>query len=425
MPHHPALESTMSLPEGSATARPVIVQGSTAPVFHGPSGNTFRCSGCDQVLVDGYDPRSLIAVDIECFRCKVITRTDPWPTGEPLPTTLATLGDVGRFLVKGTVKLNDRAAMSCDQEIARVRAGTLPKPQSTARWELSPDSLMVLETELDVLTGGAIQKMAASAKRAHGAGNATYAQMKSPPVWALAQLHSSLSKGQIDLDGPDGIALAYVQTLRDSLHRWQHHPLFAAIARTLCHEFHHGVTAFTVASYLSDHGNDVGVTDTSMQRGKSPDLFINVARNETLSIEVKCPRAFFWPEKRPSKADMSKRIEREIRAARDQITGAAGGLVVIGAGQPVLGFITDLDECIREVVGSGRVSKRVAAVAGIAFYGAQIEGHDANGPRITTGIEVHIARNPRFPGPNPVEIEHRPHGVSRGNIATEKQTSSR
>lgn len=415
----------MTMAESSATARPVIVQGSLAPVFRGPSGSALRCGGCNLVLVEGYDPRSLIAIDIECYKCKTITRTDSWPNGEPLPTTLVTLGDTGRFLIKGTVDLKDRAAMLCDQEISRVRTGTLPKPQSRAKWELSSESLMVLETELDVLTGGSIQGMAASAQRARGAGNATFAQVKSPPVWALAQLHSALSKGEIDLDGLDGIAIAYVQTLCDSLHRWQHHPLFNVIARSFCHEFHHAITAFTVASYLSDHGNDVGITNTSTQRGKSPDLFINVARHETLSIEVKCPQAFFWPARRPRKADMARRIEREVKAARNQITGSAGGVVVIGAGHPVSGFDVELEQCINDVVGGGRVSRRVAAVVGIAFYSAGIEGRDANEPRITTGGRVYVARNPRFPGPNPVETERRTLGVSRDNIVTAKRTSSR
>ena len=415
----------MSLPEGVATTRPVIVQGSTAPVFRGPSGRVLRCDDCAHVLVDGYDPRSLIGVDIECFKCKAITRTDSWPNGEPLPTTLVTLGDAGRFLIKGTVDLKERAAMSCDQEIARVRTGTSPRPQSDANWELSPDSLMVLETELDILTDGAIQKMTASVKRAHGAGNITFAQAKSPPVWALAQLYSSLSKGHINLDGPDGIAISYVQTLRDSLHRWQQHPLFTIIARSLCHEFHHAITAFTVASYLSDHGNNVGITDTSVQQGKSPDLFLNVARNETLSIEVKCPQVFFWPAQPPSKPDMARRIEREIKRARDQITGTAGGVVVIGAGHSVPGFHMELEQCIKEVVQNGRVSSRVAAVAAVAFYSARVEGRGRDGPKITTGGHVSVARNPRFPEPNPVETERRPNVVSPSNSATEKPTTSR
>lgn len=394
----------MSLTSGSTIIRPVIVQGSTAPVFRGPSGDAFHCVGCDHVLVDGYDPRSLIAIDIECFNCKAITRTHSWPIGEPLPKTLVTLGDAGRFLIKGTVDLKDRAAMSCDQEIARVRTATLPKPQSEAQWELSPDSLIALETELDVPTDGAIQKMVARAKRADGAGNTNFAQIKSPLVWALGHLHNSLAKGQINLDGLDGIAIAYVQRLRDSLHRWHHHPLFNVIARSICHEFHHGIAAFTVASYLSDHGNNVGITDTSNQRGRSPDLFINVSRNETLSIEVKCPKAFFWPALPPSKADMIRKIEREIRDARDQITGTAGGVIVIGSGHPVVGFSNEFNECIHEVVGTGRISKRVAAVVGIAFYGARIEGRTASGPRITTGGDVHVVSNPRFPDPNPVDI---------------------
>lgn len=395
----------MSVTKSLETISPVIVQGSTAPVFRGSSNNVLRCVGCAHVLVDGYDPRSLIRIDIECFKCKGITRTDPWPNSEPLPKPLVTLGDVGRFLITGTVDLNDRAAISCDQEIERVRIGTSPRPQNNAHWELSPNSLMELETELVILTDGAIQKMMVSVKRSQAAGNSTFAQEKSPPVWALAQLHRSLSSGHIDLGGLDGIAFTYVQRLRDSLHRWRHHALFNAIARSLCHEFHHATTTFTIASYLSDHGNAVGFTDTSAQPGKSPDLFINVARNETFSIEVKCPRSFFWPWQRPSKSDMIRRIEDVIKGARSQITGSAGGVVVIGAGHFSTGFDTDLEQCIKEVVGRGRVSTRVAAVSSVAFFSPQIDGCDYTGERITSGGHVYIIRNPRFHGPSPIETE--------------------
>lgn len=395
----------MSVTKSLDTIRPVIVQGSTAPVFHGPSDDVLRCASCAHVLVDGYDPRSLIGINIECFKCKGITRTNSWPNGEPLPATLVTLGDDGRFLITGTVDLKDHAAMSCNQEIERVRTGTSPRSPSDADWDLSHNSLMELETELDILTDGAIQKMMGSVKRSHAAGNSTFAQEKSPPVWALDQLHRSLSSDHTNLDGLDGIAFAYVQRLRDSLHRWRHHALFNAIARSLCHEFHHATTTFMIAGYLSDHENAVGFTDTSAQPGKSPDLFINVARNETLSIEVKCPQSFFWPAQRPSKSDMIRRAERVINDARDQITGTAGGVVVIGAGHYSPGFDTEFEQCITEVVGRGRVSTRVAAVSGVAFFSPEIEGRDYTRGRITSGGHVYIVRNPRFQGPNPLETE--------------------
>ncbi len=387
------------------TIRPVIVQGSTAPVFRGSSDDVFHCDRCAHVLVDGYDPRSLVGIDIECFKCKGITRTEPWPNSEPLPKPLVTMGDAGRFLITGTVDLNDRAAISCDQEIERVRIDTSPRPPNNSHWELLPDSLMELETELDILTDGAIQKMMMSLERSHAAGNSTFAQEKSPPVWALSQLHRSFSNGHINLVGLDGIAFTYVQRLRDSLHRWRHHSLFNAIARSLCHEFHHATTTFMIASYLSDHGNAVGFTDTLAQPGKSPDLFVNVARNETLSIEVKCPQSFFWPAQRPSKSDIVRRIEGVIKSARNQITGTAGGVVVIGAGHFCPDFDAEFDQCIKEVVGKGRVSTRVAAVSGVAFFSPQIDGRDYTGERITSGGHVYIVRNPQFHGPNPIETE--------------------
>jgi len=390
------------------TARPIIAQGGALPVFRGRSAQLFRCAACGHILVEGYEPRSLIAIDIECFSCKSITRTEEWPKGEPLPKMLVTLGNAGRFLLKGTVDLREHPALSCDQEIQRASADTAPRPKVNNDWELSPDSLKVLETQLEILTDGVFSKTAARANRARDLGNTKLAPARFSVAWALSQLHQSLLKGIIDLNGLDGIAIAYVQTLRDALHRWRDNPRFHVIAQTLCNDFHHGMTAFTVASYLSDVGNRVGIADTRAHAhtGKSPDLFVNVGRNHSLSIEVKCPQAFFWPSPVPTKEDIQRRLEKEIKDARDQIaTGKAGGIVVIGAGHFSPQFAANLEECIKQVTQNKKISTKVAAISAVCFFGPTIQGMSAAGPKLTTGGDVYIACNPRFPEPNPVLTE--------------------
>jgi len=388
--------------EQAALGCPIIVQGSNAPVFRGPTDVQLRCEFCEHVLVDGYDPRSLIAICIECFKCRGVTKTDLWQSNEPLPNTLVTLGYTGRFLIGSTVDVKDHAAFSTDQEIARVRGNTSPKQQLQSVIELSPSALSAMEAELNILTEGAFEKSKASCVRAQTADNKTFAQEKFPVVWALAHLREALVAGEINVDGPDGVALTYLQIVRDCLSRWRHHPLFTSVARSICHEFHHSVTTFTVASYLSDHGNQVGITDTAKQQGSSPDLFINVNRQETLSIEVKCPRAFFWPQNPPTNADVLRKITKELRDACKQLTGKAGGVVVIGAGQSDPNFSARFKACLEQVMGEGRVSRRIAAVVGVWYLGADVTLDDSHDIRLKAGGQVFPVLNPRYEGDNPV-----------------------
>lgn len=386
-------------------SRPTIVQGGTLPVFRGRSKDRFLCSQCGNLLVEGYEPRSLIGIDIECFKCKTINTTAAWPDNEPLPHKLVTLGDKGRFLLKGTVDLRDDAAMSCDQEIERISARTSPRVRGDDKWELSSDSLELLETQLDVMTGGALKKTAARAKKAEEHRNVQLAQIKFPLAWGLSQLKKSLERGTIDLDGADGVALAYLHTLRDALFRWREHPRFPLVADMLCNNFHHAITAFTIASYLSDVGNNVGIADDRADTEKSPDLFINVGRSRSLSIEVKCSQAFFWPATEPSKDDIIRRLEKEVRGARDQILGGqAGGVVVVGGGFLSARFATSLEESVKDLAERHKLSTKIAAIAAVCFFRPNVEITKSE-PRITSGGHVFVATNPRFPGPNPVATD--------------------
>jgi hypothetical protein len=374
-------------------------------MFRDLGDGTFRCGDCGHVLVEGYNPRSLVAIDIECFLCKTRSRTPAWPDGEPLPAQLFNFG-AGVFRFKDTVCLSGQIVIS-DREIARVKASVQPRPYVDAVWELSEDSICALELELDLLTGGAYQKLVASSARAHRAGNLTFAQVKAPLVWALRELRAAIEQRRIDLDITGGIAISYVQLLRHSLQRWRHHPLFESIARSICSEFHHTIAAFTVAGYLADQGNKIGITDTANQRGQSPDLFIPVGKQERFSIEVKCPQALFWPARPPSREDVFRKIKAEVKDARDQITGSAGGLVVIGAGHALLDFDRIFEASINDVVSRGCVSTRIEAIVGVSFFSSQGNLSALNIVPFTTGARMFIAINHRFQGPRRIDTEVR------------------
>jgi hypothetical protein len=150
----------------------------------------------------------------------------------------------------------------------------------------------------------------------------------------------------------------------------------------------------SAAAYLSDVGNEIGITDTKSATGRSPDLYINTRVDGRLSIEVKAPDLFFWPAPKLNLADTEKHIHKALRSARDQLTGEEGGIVVVGASHP--GEYNDIfAKAIENVVNSGKVSTRIAAIVGVCHLPFINPGHG----KVESGIQANVTFeiNPRFP----------------------------
>jgi hypothetical protein len=380
--------------------RPTIVQGSSVPVFVGGGYADFACHNCGHILAKDYNKRSLIAIDIECFRCNNVSRTEEWPLGEVMPARVATMGrGRARFLIGSPVLLHGGAAFSCDAEIDRVRSLTSVAPECPSELDLTVPGLELFEAEINILTGNEFAKMMAAAKRARDVGNLTFT--KCPPAWAMQHLKSKANNVPWALNGADNIAIGYLFQLRHFIDRWQHHYLFGLVARSLCSEFHHAMTMLLAASMLSDAGNEIGITNMSTAIGRSPDLYINTFTDRRISIEVKAPNLFFWPSPQLSVADMERQIHRVLRSARDQLTGQDGGVVVLGASGDGE-YRKDFEKAIKNVARSGKVSTRIAAIYGVLHY---FSAHPADGLiKFDMDAVVSVETNPRYPGVNPVRL---------------------
>jgi hypothetical protein len=379
-------------------ARPTVVQGSSAPIMRGGGSDDFACRHCGHTLAQDYNKRSLIAVDIECFRCRKISRTEQWPDGESLPQHLIRLTAGKRYIIGSTVLGHGGVAFSCDYEIDRVRALTSAALEVPSKLNLSPHDLDLLEDELNILTEYEFAKMVAAAKRARGVGNIAFT--KCPPAWAMEHLRSRLSEDPWVVSREDEIAIGYLYQLRHIIARWQHHHFFPLVAKSLCSEFRHAVTMLLAASHLSDVGNEIGITNTLASVGRSPDLYLNVGAEHRISIEVKAPNSFFWPLPQLSLADLEKQIHRVLRSAREQLTGEGGGIVVLGVG---FGdeYKAVFAKAVENVASSGKMSTRIAAIFGVHQFSSIKSSHDG---LLNCDIEVTfcLAKNPRYPGVNPV-----------------------
>jgi hypothetical protein len=97
------------------------------------------------------------------------------------------MGDAGHFLVSGTVDIaSGAAAVTCDQEIARVAAEAGVRPPEQGGLDISLDGLSAFRTRLDLLSDGAFEEGLASTERAISAGNDRF--RKYPLAWAISHL---------------------------------------------------------------------------------------------------------------------------------------------------------------------------------------------------------------------------------------------
>lgn len=308
-----------------------------------------------------------------------------------MPQSIVTLGGMGRFLVGGPVMLGSVGSLTCDQEIERTRH--LQRPKDTdASLDLSADGLASFTAKIDVLTGAKLSRELGRLRSRRKPQKQAATEVPLP--WAIAHLEHRLAAGELDLLSEDGVALNTIFLAHSLILRWSGHMLLHEFARGMVYAFHHTATMLAVAEYLSDHGNSIGFTDASKVDGKSPDLYVHLSRAETVSIEVKAPPALQWPNFQAT-SSLERIVEKQVRRAKKQLTGNAGGLVVIGGSMSG----RRLEKAVRSLIGRGRISSKLAAVTTVTFsaHGRFIT-NDSDVLAGDAPIEVKPFINPRFAG---------------------------
>jgi hypothetical protein len=205
----------------------------------------------------------------------------------------------------------------------------------------------------------------------------------------------------LDLDHPeDCAALAYVQILEHLMARWEHHPLFSLMSKAMVLEYPHAITQLTAASYMADHGNEIGFTDLTDLNGRSPDLFLNLNCLQRVSIEVKAPADLQWPNECPSSNRIEKIVLKQLQKAKGQLTGELGGIVVLGASWLTKGAETSFEAVVADLVKRGKVSSKISAVVGVCLFLAECRAM-VGGGKINAEFEarVFVCANTRFDGP--------------------------
>lgn len=371
---------------------PRFIQGSDQPAFEGLGTDDFVCSNCGNILAKNLDTRSLAAVDIECRACGVVTRTASWPDNETMPFHILLLSLGKKYLLNTPLKLNNRLVITCEQEVARIKAITGSKKAGNDLVTLSHEVLDTLVLELNIYTNGDFEKNLTRTLNARKKGNMRFLDF--PLAWAIAHLRARLDENFIDVQSIDKIAIQYLQQYRETNSRWKHHPLFTSIVRAICSEFHHFITMLITACYLEDSGNRIGLTDSESAKGRSPDLYINTELNERVSIEVKAPKVFLWPQENKNSSEFERSIFSALQSARGQITGSSG-LVVIGANSLSPDFEELFKKAIVKVLQEKNISSRIEAVISVVHVSSSPLEMDH---QISSFSNFDFHKNPRFTG---------------------------
>ncbi len=376
-------------------SRPVLVQCNDGPLFRGAGEGNFVCRVCGNVLVERYEPRRLIGLDIECYKCHAISTTHSWSDIEPLPLALISMGDSGRFRLNGTLDLGvGENSLTCDQEIERVRRNSGVVPQHGG-FELSVEWIEKLKAELIFWTGGAFLGVLGTAERARKNGNRFF--MRCPLAWAVDRLVQGVERKSFDFGGDDAMVVRYIAQWLELSSSWKHHPLFKdVIGPALCNEYHHTIAMLLCCSYLERNGNSVGITKAESAAGKSADLYLNLTSSRSASIEIKAPNVFHWPNAVPDLGRVEEKIEGQLKEAAKQLTGDAGGVVVIGANHLDQQLTKKIRSSIESLAAKGRISSRITLVSAVCAYGTVQAGVD--GVNFSMGWNVSVVKNPKYSG---------------------------
>lgn len=376
---------------------PTLFTDNSSPICRGSGEEKLECK-CGHVLIVGYEPRQYSGIGFKCYRCDQITLSDTWPDGEPLPRQIIPLRGSGGYFFSDTVDLRQKAGFASEQEIERVLQATVARPPIGSPLDLTPEGLNALETRFNQLSSGEMYKASESAQRAAKGGNLFY--LKSHLAWAINYVRTCIGVGSIDLDDErTQAAFTFMQMAGHLFRRWEHHPLFPLISKSIVLEYPHAVTQLLAATYLSDQGITTGFNNPADFSGQSPDLFINANPLETISIEVKAPQELQWPNRCPSPAALEDLLAKHILKASKQITGEWGGVVVLGASWASDGGHAALTQALQNLDKRMKISSRVAGVVSVSI---NILGHyrlpygEGLGSTISSNVGVQL--NSRFSG---------------------------
>lgn len=401
----------------SSTSRALVIQVDDKPaiVCGEPDGvrtKNIHCRNCSHILVEGFEDKAAAGIYIECFRCKTENYTGPWPYGQPYPYIFRNLTRLtGVVEAKTPLQIPANVSVLSNEEFQRVRLALKPGPRTGRQINLTPEGLLGLVEELNGYIKGKGKKPW-FAKRLQEAEsslqeNRSLANLH-PLAWAIVTLRKTMTDGSKkvvwQMHGYEGMAVLFILQYRDVVERWKDKPNFNVVLDSLDNEFTHTATMMAALGYMTENPDlPVAIMPKgSANNGKTaaaPDLFMNIGRADTFSMEVKAPSTLLFP-------DMAKITQDKVNvivknwvdsASENQLTGEYGGCVVVGASHADPSFRAMFEQSLT-YASHNAPSDKVAAVIGVFNTPIGEYKRSGNVIDVTTYASVIPVPNPNFRG---------------------------
>jgi hypothetical protein len=312
---------------------------------------------------------------ILCYSCGVLGATAVRKPGRPL-TAQGCLIPPGGHVLSSAVQIHGPAMMVVGKQASdgyEREVGLGEEFWAGQEPELNSELLRDAAGYLRELLGDSYKRLLAADRR--GLASPT------PPDWwhRIVELIACGESAADRLDGRgteggtvelNGDLLAELVTAAHQMRRWRRHPAWPELVRSLAGETdgQHTVMTLTVASFLADTGNGVGIVSGS-GGGRIPDIWSEPQLGERLNIEVKTPQALRGPRRSALGAKGAlKVVERQLAKAAStkggQLDIGQTGIVALGAFHLGSGSTSVLETACRAVLGRQRGRKKhLAAVA--------------------------------------------------------------
>jgi len=347
---------------------PHFIQVGDDPAIIGESTDDLRCQCGQSVLVKGYLPCNLLAIDIRRSRCGAVTTTPALLAETAPPDTVMTI-DRGDKPLPGPATVARLTTLASHEELARLTRLYGPRTPMSDCCTIDATLLDLVEADYDRLSGG---RLAAHFGAVAAAGGGPLAGLRPHPLaWALRHLRARCESPGWTWFNTDeaGAATSIVAAFRHFVACWSHHPLFAAMATAAADRGFslHATAVFGAAKCLSDSGNRIAFTAQEPADGRVTDFSLAVGPADRWAVRVEVFDQFEWPFGKPwNQSALRSAVMEAVAASQARINLRRPGLLVLSAGAVRSAFDQPLVEAIHLAVQArGSRNRGLAGVCAI------------------------------------------------------------
>lgn len=320
-----------------------LLEGHTSPAFKGSNGrgSDWLCPACGALVAGKILPGQILDVLIRCRSCGIVLASPNRAIGAPIPGR-PVVAAPGRYNLDSPVDLAAKPVVVAGAPAllgyARETGLTIPglyEPPADPPQELDLASLAIMRDRLVEILGPKYAPLRASDDRA--------AKSATPPrdrnrLIELIRFAEGAAKDLARASGTgnptlDGYLLAELYRTYRLSRRWANHPAWPALTATLTSlsEPEHTLMLLSVASYLADTGNGVGLHIRSLPGRAVADMWLEPSLNEQVQIELKTPAAM----RIPSPDSLTVRsavtlVDRAVKKSRRQLPAGRTSILVLG-----------------------------------------------------------------------------------------------